>query len=349
MKILLPILFLLGVSGSSFARQADSLAAAPTVEELSAQVEALTAKTSTWDRILSALPKISGYVQTGYQWTDDSSTFFIKRVRLTLAGNIIPKLEYRVQIEFNSPKVVDAYLLYRPFNELNIQLGEYKLPFSIENTDYVPLKFEFIEYPLSLRKLMGFSDLSGLSATGRDMGAQLFGGFFRRDGYSILNYNIGVFNGEGINSSDKNKSKDFVARLTLKPVAGLQISGSYYWGEYGADYLKRVRFGAGACYDYGPVVVRGEYIGGTTGDMESGGWYAMAGWRVLRSLMPTFRYDTFREERSLSSTRQTNYTAGVTWQPVKYLRCQFNYTYEDFAARDRSGRNVVALMLTGMF
>ena len=36
-------------------------------------------------------------------------------------------------------------------------------------------------------------------------------------------------------------------------------------------------------------------------------------------------------------------------QPVKYLRCQLDYTYEDFAARDVAGRNVVALMLSGIF
>lgn len=196
---------------------------------------------------------------------------------------------------------------------------------------------------------MGFNDLCGLSATGRDMGAQLFGGFFRRDGYSILNYNIGVFNGEGLNVRDKNKSKDVVARLTLKPAAGLQLAGSYYWGEYGADYLKRVRYGAGACYDRGPVVVRGEYICGTTGDLDSEGWYAVAGWRVTKTLLPAVRYDTFLENSARSSSRQTNYTAALTWQPVKYLRCQLNYTYEDYAARDVSGRNVVALMLSGIF
>ena len=198
-------------------------------------------------------------------------------------------------------------------------------------------------------KLMGFNDLCGLSVTGRDMGAQLFGGFFRRDGYSILNYNIGVFNGEGLNVRDKNKSKDVVARLTLKPAAGLQLAGSYYWGEYGADYLKRVRYGAGACYDRGPVVVRGEYICGTTGDLDSEGWYAVAGWRVTKTLLPAVRYDTFLENSARSSSRQTNYTAALTWQPVKYLRCQLNYTYEDYAARDVSGRNVVALMLSGIF
>ena len=208
-----------------------SAAGEPTVAELSAQLEALKARTSTWDKIAARLPRISGYVQTGYEWSETSSTFFIKRVRLNLAGDIAEKLDYRVQIEFCGPKIVDAYIRYRPFEQLNFQLGEYKLPFSIENTDYVPLKYEFIEYPLSLRRLMGFNDVCGLSATGRDMGAMLYGGFFNRKGYSVLGYNFGVFNGEGLNVKDKNKSKDLVARLTLRPVRGLQIAGSYYWGR----------------------------------------------------------------------------------------------------------------------
>lgn len=247
-----PILLLL-LSLLPFAAPAQEAAAArpadaePSVAELSARIDTLRARASTWDRILARLPEISGYVQTGYEWSESSSTFFIKRVRLNLAGRIAEKLDYRVQIEFCGPKIVDAYLRYRPFDELHLQLGEYKIPFSIENTEYVPLKYEFIEYPLSLRKLMGFSDVCGLSATGRDMGAMLGGGLFHRRGYSIVSFNLGVFNGEGLNTRDRNRSKDVVARLTLRPARGLQIAGSGYWGEYGADYLKRVRYGAGVC------------------------------------------------------------------------------------------------------
>ena len=353
MRMILPVLLLLGVIVPVRAQQPDTTTATSSVEELSAEIAALKAKTSTWDKVLAALPEISGYVQTGYEWSDRSSTFFIKRVRLNLAGAIAPKLDYRVQIEFASPKIVDAYLCYKPFDELNVQLGEYKLPFSIENTDYVPLKYEFIEYPLSLRRLMGFNDVCGLSATGRDMGAMLYGGFFNRKGYSVLGYNFGVFNGEGLNVKDKNKSKDLVARLTLRPVRGLQIAGSYYWGEYGSDYLKRVRYGAGACYDEGPLVVRAEWICGTTGlpaggELDSDGWYAVGGWRVTPSLMSVVRYDTFLENSSESASRQTNYTAGVVWQPVKYLRCQLNYTYEQYGGTNPD-RNVVKAMLTGIF
>lgn len=187
-------------AGYSALPAADSVAAVSAADaaRLPAEADALREKTSSWERILERLPAISGYVQLGYEAAERSSTFFIKRVRLNLAGNLAPKLGYRVQIEFASPKVVDAYVEWKPLRQLNVKLGEYKVPFSIENTDYVPLKFELIEYPLGLRRLMGFEDVCGLSATGRDMGATLYGGFFRRDGYDVLSYDLGVFNGEGI-------------------------------------------------------------------------------------------------------------------------------------------------------
>lgn len=319
------------------------------LSELTAEVADLQEKATLWERILARLPRISGYVQTGYEWSERASTFFVKRARLCLAGDITPKIDYRMQVEFVSPRLVDLFVRYRPFDALNIQVGEFKIPFSIENTDYPPLRLELIDYPLALRRLMGYSDLCGLSATGRDLGAQLYGGFWKRDGFCILNYNVGVFNGEGLNIRDRNRSKDFAARLTLCPARGLLLSGSYYWGEYGDDYLRRIRYGAGACYDRGAAVLRGEWIGGRTGELESDGWYALAGWRATRSLMPVVRYDTFRESVLSDDARQTNYTAGLLWQPVKYLRCQLDYTFEDYASRDAENRSVVALLLTGIF
>ena len=159
-----------------------------------------TAKGTAAEKWLSRLPKVSGYVQLGYEFGDKLSSFFIKRVRLDLAGAIAPKLGYRIQIEFASPKIVDAYLEYKPLKQLRLKLGEYKIPFSIENTVYPPLKFELIEYPLALQRLMGFDDVCGLAATGRDMGATLYGDLLERDGEAFLSYDLGVFNGEGINN-----------------------------------------------------------------------------------------------------------------------------------------------------
>lgn len=367
------------VSGLSAAAPASSGSAAgtaaepPSLESLAAEVAALKAQAAARDARLDCLPRLSGYVQAGYEWSDGSSSFFIKRVRLDLRGALARTLDYRVQLEFaSSPKIVDAYLQYRPFRQLNFKLGEYKIPFTIENTDYVPLKFELIEYPLALQRLMGFAEPIGgryvggamqggetLKDTGRDMGLTLHGSFFPCGERALLSYDVGVFNGAGINLRDNNRSKDVVARLTLRPVRGLTLSGSWYGGEYGADCLERQRVSAGVCYDRGRGVVRGEWIGGRTGyaateeyaagTFDSSGWYVLGGVRLTPTLMPVVRYDTLLSDTASADSRQTNWTAGILWHPVKYLRCQLNYTYEHYAAPGMTDRNVVAVMLTGIF
>ena len=336
------------------AQQRDSLAA--TVERLSAEVETLKGRSAAADRILSRLPRISGYLQLGYEWSDDASTFFVKRARVDFQGDISPKIDYRLQLEFASPKIVDIYLRYKPLEALNVQVGQFKVPFSIENTHYVPLKYEFIEYSMAVCRLMGFTDVCGVNATGRDLGAQLYGGLIDRDGYSILNYNVGVFNGEGINTKDKNKSKDVVTRLMVQPLRALSFAGYYYWGEVGADYARRTRYGGGVCYDDGRWIARGEYIAGRTGigspdvaaPFDSRGYYAMAACWVTPKWLPAARFEQFDEVTGRSASRQTNYTAGVTWQPFKHLRCQLNYTYEQYGGTNPD-RNAVKAMLTGIF
>lgn len=367
------------VSGLSAAAPASSGSAAgtaaetPSLESLAAEVAALKAQAAARDARLDRLPRLSGYVQAGYEWSDGSSSFFIKRVRLDLRGALARTLDYRVQLEFaSSPKIVDAYLHYKPFRQLNFKLGEYKIPFTIENTDYVPLKFELIEYPLALQRLMGFAEPIGgryvggamqggetLKDTGRDMGLTLHGSFFPCGERALLSYDVGVLNGAGINLRDNNRSKDVVARLTLRPVRGLTLSGSWYGGEYGADCLERQRVSAGVCYDRGRGVVRGEWIGGRTGyaateeyaagTFDSSGWYVLGGVRLTPTLMPVVRYDTLLPDTASADSRQTNWTAGILWHPVKYLRCQLNYTYEHYAAPGMTDRNVVAVMLTGIF
>lgn len=62
--------------------------------------------------------------------------------------------------------------------------------------------------------------------------------------------------------------------------------------------------------------------------------------------MPVVRCEQFSFGTDLlSADSQTNYTAGVLWMPVKFLRCQLNYTYEQASV----DRNVVSCLLTASF
>ena len=325
-----------------------SVADEPTVQELAAEIESLKKKSSTWDKILSKLPKVSGYIQVGFDWRDgDKSNFFVKRARVKLAGQFTEKLDYSMLLEFASFKLLDVYVRYRPVNAFNLQIGKYRTPLTLASTNCSSAKYEFIAMPQAVEKLSGGKDLSGLRAARRDLGVMAYGGFWKKDGYSILNYNVGVFNGEGLEVKDANKSKDFVGRLTLEPIKALKFSGSYHWGEFGENYLKRERYSAGMEYVQNRILLRGEWVGGWTGDMKSSGWFASAGYWITPKFMGAARYDTFLEDVDKSDSRQTNYTLGVEWRPIKPLRCQFNYTFEDLKWADN--HHQIAMMITAMF
>ena len=330
---------------------------------------ALERRIARLERLRACLPRISGYLQLGYEWHDrGTSEFFVRRVRLDLQGDLAPRLDYRFHIELAHPQLLDAFLRYRPFEQLNLQAGAFKIPFSIENTEYPPFSVEFIDYPLVLIRLMGFNDISGHASTGRGLGGHLYGGFIRRGGEHLLGYNLALLNGEGINAHDRNRSKDVVARLTLRPTAGLLLAASGYWGRYGERSLDRVRYGAGGRYDRGRFMLRGEYIWGRTevaaaGDEQplrrqrSQGWFLAGGWRASAKFFPVVRYDSFDEDMELGYG-QNNYTLGLLWTPWRFFRFQLDYTYEEHRASQRArqlaaarpfGRHGVSVMLTGIF
>ena len=329
---------------------------------LSAQAHAIT-----WDEVKQHF-NISGYLQTSYNLdvTDSStaiSTFRVRRARVSFAGKIIESKkfglsDYRLQVDFaSSPQIVDAWVRYRPFNQLGVQVGQFKVPLSIENSEYAPLQLEFIDYSLVVQRLvrMSSNDVTGISSTGRDCGAQLYGGFFKKEGYSILNYNVAVFNGNGINKTDNNKSKDFVGRIMVNPLRELTFAGYYQYGEGNIGESKNIsyqRYGGGADYEGRHAFARAEYVAGVTGELHSEGAYASAGWRFHTAKagngMVGVRFDYF-DENCHTSAREFNYTLGVAYKPCKYLRLQLDYALKQYPHQGRALSHNLMAMVSGIF
>lgn len=324
------------------------------VDSLEQRLNRQASRAEKWERVLDKLPRISGYIQLLYNYDEaaEASSFSIKRVRLDLQGPLYRQwVDYRVQIEFASPKILDAYIRIMPWQALNFQIGQNKIPFSFDNVDYVPLKLATIDYPISLQKLMGFSDLCGIKATGRDMGVTLFGTLVKTQGRPVVEYRAGIYNGAGINCADNNKSKDISARLVVAPLAGLRLSASGYWGEClldGQKYAERTRYAAGVAYD-GDLFARAEYIRGKTGTVKSDGWYVTAGYWVTPKLAPVVRYDAFREVIRLKESHQADWLAGIDYKPFKNLRLQLNYTLRTYRNDAIKNTSLVQVMITGMF
>ena len=312
---------------------------------------------------IDRMPKISGFVQGMYQANLDnegellSNTFRMRRVRLSVDGTLFKGVTYKIQGDFaRSPMLVDAYLKYKPCKEFAIQIGQFKTPFTIESP-INPVNLEIFDYGEIIQKLGGYSDVCGVGGLGRDIGVMITGDLFhvKDKDYSVVNYAVGVFNGNGPTTLDNNNRKDLVGRLEVHPgLKAITLSGSYYYGKYTKEdniNCTRNRWAAGAQYNDGKLVLRGEYIGGTTGWLEysyndhtglsedaienfynSNGYYAQAGYyfglgkEKSQKLMPVLRYEHFNANIASVDGGTNWYTAGLNYWPLKSVNCKIDYS-----------------------
>lgn len=310
---------------------------------------------------------IGGFINTQYEFTHQdlvgdefsrSSVIQVRRARLDLKGSITPKIEFRLQADFaNSPKLVDAFVKLKFCRYANLQVGQFKIPFTLENP-YAPLNLEFADNAQVISALSGYKDVTGISsyANGREIGAMLYGTLlqFERDGekYPLLGYSVGVFGGNGINVKTDNMAKDIAGRIEFHPfLKHLVLSGSAYWGRYAiSDDLDglRLRCAGGAEYRDDNLTVRGEYVWGKTGlghvgadnvlsvrNMDTQGFYVTAGYwfrfgwgsksNVQQKLRPVLRYDFYQRD-VVDNTASIYYSAGIDWWPEKHVQLRLQYT-----------------------
>lgn len=295
------------------------------------------AQTSTGDKVKAFADqylRLTGYLQGGFradQDTEPLSTFYLHRARLSLTGDMAQdKVDYRLQVDWaGSPKICDLYFRYKPMKELNIELGQFKIPFSYENENCGPTTVEFIEYSYITTYLArNNAKYDNIAATGRDFGFQVYGGFIQRDGYSVINYNLGVFNGNGINAKDNNSSKDIVARVVVKPFKGFAVTGSYMYAETdynGNKYMKSPRWAVGALYDSRHWVARSEYAEVDFGGNLARAFYALGGYHFEKPWSLFARYEFINDELRILDEQRIQ--IGAAYKPFKFLRLQSNLSY----------------------
>jgi phosphate-selective porin OprO/OprP len=164
----------------------------------------------------------------------DTENWQMRRVQLILDGYILSKdLTYKLQVNFaesTSPTnriLEDAYLSYRFLDEIQIQGGQYKVPF-IRQWVTSSLAQQFVER----------SNAVDTFKPDRDPGAMLFG----KIANGIVNYNLNVSNGLGRNVTRSTSNNAFTARVAVNPL------GDMSYGEGDLENLKNPLFSVGADY-----------------------------------------------------------------------------------------------------
>ena len=189
--------------------------------------------------------KLSGYGMTQYQYSGqkdaESNSFNIRMARIALEGRIAGDFYWKTQIQFNgntsnlgsSPRMVDLFAEWQKYEYFKVKVGQFKNPFTFENPMH-PIDQGFMGYSQNVSKLAGFSDRAGEHASnGRDIGLQLQGDFLKNaNGRNLLHYQIGVFNGQGINTKDVDNQKNVIGGVWVMPVSGMRIGAFGWTGSY---------------------------------------------------------------------------------------------------------------------
>ena len=279
--------------------------------------------------------EMTGYTQVRYQFLQQTGKidgFDIRRARLDFQGNVNRYFSYRLLTDFaGSPKILDAFAEIKIREYLNFTIGEAKIPFSIEN-QVADRKLEMPDRSQVVEALVARStDVIG-NQNGRDIGFQAGGSLLKYANHFLLDYQIGLFNGAGINLSDNNNNKDLAGRLVVHPTKLLGIGGSFYSGTgfYGtttATNHVRNRTGLELNYENRRLLVRSEYIKGKDGAVNRSGWYAETGYFFIPAKFQLLlKYDTYDPNTAVSKNAITNYVIATTYHFNNWSKIQAAFT-----------------------
>lgn len=362
---------------------------APAAETVTAEAPAVEKEKTGWEKFLEKLPKISGYLQSGWNYTSNAnsstSSFQAKRLRLLLDGKVGEKVDFRLQIEaFNgisgstngngqkNLQVMDAFATWKIVPEFKVRVGQFYTPLGYENYDISPATLETVDFSNIVYRMACRNPYEyNLVDYGRDLGIMFIGDAFDSGkGFSYLHYDVAFTNGSIPCKDDSNQSKDIYVSLTVRPFKYFNIKGTYNWGEYksvelaggkgvgSGSYNPMNRYVVGAWYDNPKGLnVRAEYghmksaVGGADIVKENGA-YVLAGWH-LGKFLPVVRWDMY--EDCVNTGTANNYNRillGCTYEIFKNMKLQVNYGHFMYSgdAKDALGYDSSEqLQIMGMF
>ncbi len=172
------------------------------------------------------IPKIHGVFRTRLDWQYGvpgqtavagegvGAYFGVRNARVSVEGNVLPILGYKAQIDLcdrGEVKMLDAYIRLMPIRGLNISVGQFRIPFSID-AHRGPNNYYFAN-----RSFLGKQ-----VANQRDVGFSL--------GYTFpirvpLSIEAGIFNGKGLYDQKDAWTKDFCysGKLSVGIIDGMKV------------------------------------------------------------------------------------------------------------------------------
>ncbi|HEY6071855.1 MAG TPA: porin [Anaerolineales bacterium] len=322
---------------------------------------------------------IGGRIQPRYTYTDaeavsgsaqDVSEWKVRRTKIYFGGYAYSRdLTYRVQLALenggNAKLLDDAYLNYRFGNYLNIQAGQFKIPFTRQEL-ISDASLQFVDRANAVDAFKPSYDM-GMMASGSIAGG-------------MIAYNAGIFGGTGQSTARARNNNAYAARLVANPLGPVgyseadlagsakplaSVGGGYFrnslkrsaatvfesvtpsyasatgWLGKGAaatfdntDVIDIDQFGADAVFLWKGLSIQGEYLwgqaeGGTSGrSLRARGMYAQAGYFIVpKRLEAAARYSHLDPNRAVSNDIQAETQGAISYYFTgHYLKVQADYS-----------------------
>jgi phosphate-selective porin len=193
---------------------------------------------------------------------------------------------------------IDYYVKGEPLIAPTLSLGQMKWPFGYEVVQSSSVR-ETPERATWSRRL--FPDE-------RDRGFKIAG----PTGKSLL-WEVGLFNGTGINTNDNNHEKDVVGRLRKSFGPRLDVGVSGYSGKsfrpasgsgataVPAREFVKTRYGADFQYYLAGAAIKGEYVTARDLGRDPRGWLAQLNYNVGTKNILVAKYDEFDDDNPTST------------------------------------------------
>ena len=290
---------------------------------------------------------IGGYGMLMHNYNSASAVKHSSQVRVlfvTIRGKVTDNIGYFVLGELADPTLYEFNVDWTPYKQFNLKVGQAKTPIGLENQMSLT-EIEAVFNTRSVSSLIGMNGdvqqlQNGRNNTGRDVGVLAYGSLIGISDHHLLQYGVGVYQGNGISALETNNTKDLSTSLLFQPVKGFRIGGSTYFGE--ATYLKpgdariedhvRNRWVISGDYKSDRVSLRAEWLHGKDGGIGKEGLYGVAQYYIVpKKFNVAGKIDYFNQDKK-DNNEVVDYLVGFDYYFYNRCRIQLNYQYSDYSS-----------------
>lgn len=183
------------------------------------------------------------------------------------------------------------------------------------------------------------------SQLGRTFGDIMSVGVRNLANYKYVDYDIGVYDSTRY-MRDFGRGYEFSGQIAVKPFSNfnekygtLKLGSGYNIGEYNASYNMYSFF---TTYDYNKAHFRAEYANAdgynsiVYSNNKADGFYTTLAYDITQKISLIGRYDYFNPNKDAHKNDVQEFTAGITYKPVKNMKIMLNFARRNYSNKEDS-------------